>query len=553
MPLTTYYLPGKICAKPKGVFLLNHKLKLLFKDRMGIVANISTILAQSGFNIISMEVDRKMDEAHVYTEIENITQQMDKNKLSHIFDEIDGFIKNEFIHTLPQEEKANRFRVVLDNMSDGVVSIDKEGMITTINQVASGVFMQTPENLIGTHIKNLALSHYEILECLKGKNVENARQNLMTDNGRYQYVSTCKPIRDSADRIIGAVEIAREMHEIKKLARSISSDMENHSFIDIIGNTPSIKEAIVFAQKIAATDATVAIHGASGTGKELFAKAIHSESRRKGHYIPINCATLPEQLLESELFGYVGGSFTGGRKKGKPGLFETANHGTIFLDEIGEMPMGSQAKLLRVLQEKAIRRIGGIQEIPINARIITATNKNLDQLVKQNRFREDLYYRINVLPIHIPPLKHRKEDIPMLLDHFLFQLLMRLKKRIPSFTPAAMDKLIKHEWPGNVRELKNVIERAVFISSRPDIDVDAILFSHELSKYQGSKRNAPEGEIRSIKDQVAELEKKIIIDALENKKTIRKSAAALYISHPALLKKMKKYSIKLDTIVTNGN
>ena len=216
--------------------------------------------------------------------------------------------------------------------------------------------------------------------------------------------------------------------------------------------------------------------------------------------------------------------------------------------------MGSQAKLLRLLQEKAVRRIGGSREISINARIITATNRNLEQLVKQNLFREDLYYRINVLPIHIPPLKQRTGDIPLLLEHFLFQLLMRLEKAIPSLTPAALEKLMGHQWPGNVRELKNVIERAAFISTGPAIDADAILFSHELSQNQsGNLINIYGGEIRSIKEQVAALEKRIIVKALERKRTVRKAAAALKISHPALLKKMQKYAIRLDTQVTSGN
>ena len=531
---------------------LNHKLQLRFKDRMGIVADLSTILSQTGFNIVSMEVDRSGDVANVYMEVENITRQMDREALFHIFDETESFMETRFINTLPQEEKANRFKVVLDNVRDGVVSIDREGYITTINLAASRVLRQSAEALIGKHIKTLELSHYKILECLEGKKVESVRQHLITEDGRYQYISTCKPIRDSAGRIIGAVEIAREMHEIKRLARSISSE-ERFSFGDIIGTDSTMKEAIAFAQKIAVTDVTVAIHGASGTGKEVFARAIHTDSGRKGPYIPINCAALPEQLLESELFGYVGGAFTGGRKEGKVGLFETANQGTVFLDEIGEMSMGPQAKLLRLIQEKAVRRIGGSREIAINARIITATNKNLEQLVKQNLFREDLYYRINVLPIHIPPLKQRTGDIPLLLEHFLFQLQMRLGKSIPSLTPAALEKLMGHEWPGNVRELKNVIERAAFLSRGPAIDADAILFSHELSQNQSDPLlNIHGGEIRPIKEQVAALEKRIIVKALETRGSIRKAAVALNISHPALMKKMKKYAIRMETKVTSG-
>ncbi|MBF0242320.1 MAG: sigma 54-interacting transcriptional regulator [Desulfamplus sp.] len=547
---------------------MSYKFKLRFKDRMGIVADISTILAKSGFNIVSMEVDRTVDETYVYTEIEDIEHKIDHKNLFHIFDNIESFIEVQAIETLPQEEKANRFKVVLDNMSDGVISIDKNGNITTINRVAAQVFRCSADKVTGSSIKNLDLPHYEILKSLKGEKIENLKQNFINSEGRYQYISTCKPIRDSSGRIIGAVEIAKEMQEIKKLAQSISMEMESISFSDIIGANQTIKDAISIAQRIAPTDITVSLYGPSGTGKELFAKAIHTASGRKGDYVPVNCAALPEQLLESELFGYVGGSFTGGRKEGKQGLFEAAVDGTIFLDEIAEMPLGSQAKLLRLIQERAVRRVGSAKEITINTRIITATNRNLQELVKDNRFREDLYYRINVIPIHIPPLRERKDDIPILLEHFLFQLLIRLGKKISHITPAAMGKLIAYDWPGNVRELKNVIERAVFLSNSSSsngdegakaVDVDSVLFNHELTPYQNQKGemvvSLEASEINfsknlSLKENVAKFEKSVIVDALNRKKTIRQAAKELQISHPALLKKMEKYCIKLNRAIS---
>ncbi|MBF0467774.1 MAG: sigma 54-interacting transcriptional regulator [Desulfamplus sp.] len=541
---------------------MNYKLRLCFKDRMGIVADISTTLARSGFNIVSMEVDRSKDEAHVYTEIENIEQIIDNNGLFHLFDTMADFIEIKFIETLPQEERTNRFRVVLDNMSDGVISIDRDGKITTMNRVAAEVFMRSAQDIVGKSIKSLDLPRYEILKCLKGEKIDSLKQNLIIANRRYQYVSTCKPIRDSSDRIIGAVEIAKEMQEIKKLAQSISLEIDGTSFTDIIGKTQIMKDAITFAEKIAPTDITVSLYGPSGTGKELFAKAIHTASGRKGLYVPVNCAALPEQLLESELFGYAEGSFTGGKKDGKQGLFESATDGTVFLDEIAEMPLGSQAKLLRLLQEKAVRRIGETREISINTRIVTATNKDLDRLVKQGKFREDLYYRINVIPIHIPPLKHRKEDIPLLLEHFLFQLFIRLGKNISFLTPSALEKLNMHDWPGNVRELKNVVERAAFLSDGKVIDVDSVLFSGEMASCNGKTRyrhvdfhEDRQGYLKklSLKEQVGEFEKHIIINTLENQKTVRKSALELKLSHPALLKKMQKYYITLEKIVTTGN
>ena len=532
---------------------MNQKIRMCFKDRVGIVADISRLIAENGLNIVSMEVVRKLDEAHVYVELEEKGGSADKRKIADVFHDIADALTSDFIDTMPYEERENHFRVVLDNISDGVLSIDREGRITTINRVAAKVWQCGPE-IFGKSINNLDMPEYTILDCLEGKRIDNIKKNLITKTGRYQYVSTCKPIRDSSGNIIGAVEIAKDVFEIKKMAQTIS-DQNNIGFSDIVGQNVSIQEAITFAQKIAPTDACVSIRGDSGTGKELFAKAIHNASDRDGSFVPINCAALPEHLLESELFGYVGGSFTGSKKQGKPGLFEIANKGTVLLDEIGEMPMGAQAKLLRLLQEKAVRRIGGTKEIPIDVRIVTATNKNLENLVQKNLFRQDLYYRINVLPIHIPPLNQRLEDIPLLVEHFLFELARKLGGRKKSFTPEAMDKMVEHDWPGNVRELKNVVKRVAILCDHEMIDTVDILFSHE------SYRNAlcADGDIqiikqtdRSLKERIGDYEKKIILQTLDRSPSIRKAAANLKISHPALIKKMRKYNITMKVQAIAG-
>ncbi len=329
-----------------------------------------------------------------------------------ILGRIPDLIESRFIDTLPQEERENRFRVVLDNISDGVVSIGKDGQVTTINKIALKALNRQTQAVVGSHVKTLNLPDHTILECLQGKTFNNAKKDLITEKGRFQYLATSRPIKDSAGHIIGAVEIAKDVQEIKKLAQSITTPGDI-GFSDIIGRHPAILAAITFAKKIAGTDSIISIRGASGTGKELFARAIHSASGRKGSFVPINCAALPEQLLESELFGYAKGAFTGGRKEGKPGLFEIAKDGTVFLDEIAEMPLSCQAKILRVIQDKCVRRVGGSAEIQIDTRIVTATNRNLEQRVEQKAFRQDLYYRINVLPIHIPPLRERSDDIPL--------------------------------------------------------------------------------------------------------------------------------------------
>jgi PAS domain S-box-containing protein len=531
--------------------LANPKLKLCFRDRIGIVADISSRIAQNNLNIVSMEVVRKDDQAHVYLELENISTCLTQGNLPELFRDIDGLYEFKTIAVLPQEERENRFRTVLDNISDGVISVDKEGRITTINRIACKALQCTQQEVVGQSIRNLNLSDYPILECLRGIRPRAVKQDLLAKKNRFQYISTCKLIRDSANQVIGAVEIAKDLQEIKKLAQCISAPCQI-SFSDIVGQTEGINEAIAFSHKIATNDTIVTIRGDSGTGKELFARAIHTASRRRGPFVPINCAALPEQLLESELFGYVAGSFTGAKREGKIGLFETAQDGTVFLDEIGEMPLDAQAKLLRLIQEKAVRRIGACQEIPINARLITATNKNLERLVEEKKFREDLYYRISILPIHIPPLRARPGDIPLLVDQFLFQLSNRLYLRLPKLTPRAMEKLLRHDWPGNVRELKNVVDRAAILCDSDTIDADCILFSYELTQNVGLKRDQPAGcapsgdKSPSLKEKTAIYEKELVLKALSKAASVRQAARALHISHPALLKKMHKYSLELS-------
>lgn len=528
---------------------MNVKIKLSYKDRVGIVADISKTVADLSLNIIFMEVVRKDNKTVVYMEIEDSFLPDNIDAVVIHLKATQGLQEINFIDTLPQEEREDRFRVVLDNISDGVISTDRQGKVTTINRVAGQVYNCTPDEIIGQDIRSIDLPQYAILECLEGKSLKNVKQNLITSQGRYQYISTCRSIRDSSGLIVGAVEIAKDMQEIREMAQTFS-DPALISFSDIIGKNPTIKAAIAFAQKIATTDSPVALRGASGTGKELFARAIHMASNRTGRFVPINCAALPDPLLESELFGYMGGAFTGGKSKGKAGLFETAKDGTIFLDEIAEMSLASQAKLLRLIQEGAVRRIGGTKEIPVNTRIITATNKNLEQQVEEKTFRKDLYYRVSVLPIHIPPLSQRLDDIPLLVDHFLFDLTRKLEEKMPVLTQRAYDKLKTHDWPGNIRELKNVVDRAAILCEEDAIDVDTILFSHEMGLGPLPLSDVSATHQLSLKDQVADLEKRIIVNTLKTAKTIRKSARLLKLSHPSLINKMKKYNIKNVTRVT---
>jgi TyrR family helix-turn-helix protein/PAS domain S-box-containing protein len=523
---------------------MNIKMELVFKDRIGIVADISAVIADHGINIVSMEVEQRDDHAHVFLEARKRDQAVDNERLLTVLSNIPDLIRLQYIDIMPQKERENRFRVVLDNISDGVFSIGKDGCLTTINRIARKAVGCENRPVIGRSIKEIDLPDYMILECLEGRGFSRIKKTIVKENDRYQYFATGRPIIDADGRIIGAVEIAKDMQEIKRLAQSLS-DQEAVSFGDIIGRHPTIMAAIAFAQRIAGSDSIVSIRGASGTGKELFARAIHMASGRTGPFVPLNCAALPEQLLESELFGYVGGSFTGGRREGRPGLFEYAAGGSVFLDEIGEMPLASQAKILRVIQDKRVRRIGGSKEIPINTRIITATHRPLEQLVENKLFRQDLYYRVNVLPIHIPPLGERTEDISRLADHFLFQLASKLNKPLQSLSPDAVDKLCRHSWPGNVRELKNVIERAAILCEGDVIEAASIVFSHDLvcagPAAVVAQTSGPAARPFNLKAVMAEHERGLISQAMLHYRSKREAARALGISHTALLNKLKKY------------
>jgi two-component system response regulator GlrR len=293
---------------------------------------------------------------------------------------------------------------------------------------------------------------------------------------------------------------------------------ERFDFHNIVARSEKMQQVLETVSHIATTESTVFIHGESGTGKELIARAIHVASgRRDKPFVAVNCAALPETLLESELFGHEKGAFTGAIKSSR-GLFVQAQEGTIFLDEIGDMPLSIQAKFLRVLQERQFHPVGGEGPVQVDVRVIVATNKDLEEGVRQGIFRDDLYYRIHVIPIELPPLRARKEDIPMLVDHFLKKYGTTMNKKVKGLTPAAMQRLMFHEWPGNVRELENTIEYAVAMTREDVISEDHIL----------PTKSAPAGEtIKPLKEAKDSFEKSYLVHILELTNGIVSSAANL--------------------------
>jgi len=520
------------------------KLKLLFTDRKQIVEDITKVISRNDLNIISMEVENSDRQTQVYMETRSSPLSPCSGKIIENLRQIPDLVAISRINSMPLEIREKRLKVVLDSISDGIISIDQNQYITFINQVAKQMYGWDLPRLTGKKITDLPMENRDLLDCLKGRAFHNKKRNIITPKGRFQFFSDGIPITDSTGEITDAIEVMRDMKQIKALVNEVTSPSQ-FTFSDIIGTSSPVMDAISFAQKIAASSSVVSIRGESGTGKELFAKAIHAESRRYGRFVAVNCAALPESLLETELFGYEKGAFTGAEKKGKQGLFEIADKGTLFLDEIADMPLGAQAKILRVIQEKSVRRIGGILEIPVDTRIITATSRPIERMIKEKKFREDLYYRINVLPIHVPPLRNRYEDIQSLTDHFLSRIAKQVGSTAKKLSGSAMDKLLTHNWPGNIRELKNVIERGSILSDQETIDAGAIVFGHEIENTIRELRSSPGDcpEAVSLKEKVGLFEKRIIEATLSQYPGIRKSSRALKISHTAMINKIRKYGI----------
>lgn len=524
----------------------NLNLRLSFTDRVGIAADVATLMSGQSINIAFFEMDVQGDQATIFLEVEG-PPGLDWDSFLDRLRLIPDLREVSTIQTLPQEEREKRLQVALDSISDGILGIDSKGDVVIINRVAENILGCDSNEATGKNIRELNRADQRLEECLADKPFTNVKNNLITPGGRFQFLATGKPIKDSYGRIVGAVEIMRDMQELKELSTAVAPSNQ-FSFSDMVGRSPAIMEAINFAQKIARADSVVTICGESGTGKELFASAIHTESGRSGPFLPINCAALPEALLESELFGYEGGAFSGAQKEGKAGLFEVAGEGTIFLDEIAEMPLNLQAKMLRVIQEKKIRRVGGSRELHVNARVITATNRNLAEMVEKKLFREDLYYRISVFPFHTPPLRERKEDIPALVEHFLFHLNSRLEKNWQSLSLGAMEKLLQHHWPGNIRELKNTIERAAILSDSPTIEAEYILFGEEAGRAIQRTEGVDIGELGrvSLPTLIERVERQYIAAALKQSRSKRQAARLLGLTHTALLNRIKKYGPKLE-------
>lgn len=450
------------------------------------------------------------------------------------------------------KEVRMMLEAIIYSSEEAISVVDENGNGILINPAYTRLTGLTEEDVIGkpatADIAEGESMHMQVLKTRRP--VRGARMKVGPKN-RDVIVNVAPIIVDGV--LKGSVGVIHDVSEIQRLtaelnrARQIIRTLEaKYSFADIVGESEEMKVAIEQAKLAAKTPATILLRGESGTGKELFAHAIHNASDRKyNKFIRVNCAAIPETLLESELFGYEEGAFSGARRGGKRGLFEEANNGSIFLDEIGELSASTQAKLLRVLQEREIVRVGGTKPIPINVRVIAATNVNLEKAIAEGAFREDLYYRLNRMPIYIPPLRARKEDIPALCRRLIQKLNQDYGRNVEGVTDEAMAKLLAYDWPGNVRELENVLGRAMIFMKFHEVMIDATHLPPLASPSSvPAHRVETEEEIRPLEEMVSRYEASLIEQALRRHRGNKTAAArALGISVRNLYYKLEKYGL----------
>ncbi len=406
---------------------------------------------------------------------------------------------------------SNELTAIIETIHEGALAIDARGFVTHCNTTAEKLLKLNREEIIGRQLEEFwpGAPALEVLET-GAEYIE--KEEIYQTKGRrgMHFIVSVRPIA-GREQPEGAVVSFRDISEARRLIYDLSSTAMDYTFDDIIGESMAIRQVKEQALKVAGGNSTVLITGESGTGKEIFARAIHKASTREdGPFISVNCGAIPETLLESELFGYEGGAFTGARKEGKAGKFELANDGTIFLDEIGEMPLHLQVKLLHVLQNREVERVGGSKKIPVDVRIIAASNRDLEKMMQEGNFRKDLYFRLSVIPLHIPPLKERREDIPALVERCLLKYASMLNKSFKAIEPDAMETLLRYNWPGNVRELENAVEYAVNMAAGDIINNSSLPPRVKESETESLVQlKAP------LRDRVRDFERKILQEYLE--------------------------------------
>jgi transcriptional regulator of acetoin/glycerol metabolism len=443
---------------------------------------------------------------------------------------------------------ASRYSsALLHSISEGVIAVDSNGIVIELNAKAGELFCMNPVLAKGSPIKQITGDHEALWKVLSDGR-EHEDEEIVIQKLSKKILTSASPLRDETGAVLGCVAVFHEVNDRAPLGRSPVIRSHRHGFEEIVGESPGMKSAKEWAQLAARGSSTVLILGESGTGKELFANAIHSTSARSGRpFVAINCAAMPESLIESELFGYSEGSFTGAKKGGQAGKFEVANGGTVFLDEIGDMSLNMQAKLLRVLQGKKVSRIGSAAEIPVDVRIIAATHNDLKAQVERGAFREDLYYRVAVLEVRVPPLRERMEDFASLTKCLVAKIATRLERDNIRIDDSFQAKLHGYTWPGNVRELENVIERAMVRMGTDNVLSAELL---QAPEYPSAKPHPPLCEIAAAIPSgedvrpLWEVEKQAIAEALSAcRGNIQRTAVRLGIGRNTLYRKIQEYEL----------
>ncbi len=453
---------------------------------------------------------------------------------------------------------AKKFtETIIDSIETGILTSDLEGNIKTVNRHVADMFGYPPDEM-------KLMKTWDLLENWENVKTSIIHKQSFTDEdvfvnsrrNKLQFNLSAYPHLDSEQNLVNIVFVFKEIKKVRKLVNKIMGHQAVYTFDNILGKDEKFVRIIDYAKKIADSRSNVLIMGESGTGKELFSQAIHNYSSRKDEpFIALNCGAIPRDLIESELFGYEGGAFTGAKSTGQPGKFEIADGGTIFLDEIGEMPLDMQIRLLRVLEEGTVNRLGSVKEIVVDVRVIAATNKDLNEEVRKGNFRKDLYYRLNVLPIRLLPLRERKADILLLSRFFMDRISMKLNKKRVNIDEETMKCLLEYEWPGNVRELENIIELMVNTESIPDSFVKA-----ECNIVGKVKTNLNQLEQVTTSEVIEEslnlefMEKKHILRVLNlYSGNITLCAKTLGIGRNTLYRKMEKYCIKCSEMERCSN
>jgi PAS domain S-box-containing protein len=434
---------------------------------------------------------------------------------------------------------------MMDSMTDGVIATDVAGNITKFNWAVEDILGMTADKILNKNINVFINDHLDFKKIFR-VNLFNTDQEvyLKTSRGKIHCTMTFRKINVNG-QVTGVLFILKKMENVKKLVHKIVGARARFTFQDLKGNNQRFQETIEIAKRAARGTSTVLLLGESGTGKEMFAQAIHNTSpRRHGPFVDLNCGALPRELIGSELFGYSAGAFTGAKKEGNPGKFELADGGTLFLDEIGDMPLDMQVNLLRVLEEKRVRRIGGQTDIPVDVRVIAATNKNLLEMVQNGKFREDLYYRLNVLTVQMIPLRERKDDLSTLIWFFIEKYNRLMGTEVKRIDNEFFRFLSEYDWPGNVRELENVIERAINLAMGDTLTPD--LLPPEITGTV-NKTTITEANSDNYSLQLAAMEKQLILRVLkECNNNMTQAAKRLGIGRTTLYRRIKEYKdIKL--------